>query len=130
MYLNVFAGLSYQLGQGRLVCRPRARTREVPIGVGLAIGDVAPDAELVEVIIFPAHDDLKDLMQAVEADRQRHLDVPAHWRLHLVKSDRKPRDLVSSHAARVAERGDKFQGSRSAMRLIGWSAIRLNTSRK
>jgi hypothetical protein len=125
VFERVVAGLRQELGQGCLACRAAARSEEIPIGIGNAVGDVAPDAELVEVIIFPAHDDLKDLVQAVEADRQRHLDTPAHRRFHVVESDRKPRDLISGHAARVAERGDKFQGNRPAMRLIGNSAEHL-----
>ena len=131
VFERLVAGLRQQVTKGGLVCRARARSREIPIGIGDAIGDVAPDAELVEVIILPAHDDLKDPVQAVEADGERHLDAPANRRLHLVERDGKPGNLVGAdHAARVAERRGKFQGKRAAMRLIGWSAIRSSTSRR
>ena len=99
--------------------------------IGNAIGNVAPDAELVEVIILPTQGDLKDPVQAVEADGERHLDAPANRGLHLVERDCKPSNLVGTgYAARLAEGRDKFQGKRSAIRLIGCSASRPSMSRR
>ncbi len=84
------------------------------------------------MIVLPAHDNLKDAVQPVEADRQRHLDTPAHRRLNIVEGYRKPGDLIlSRHLATVAEPRDEFQGKRSAMRLIGWpSAMLASVSRR
>jgi hypothetical protein len=95
-----------------LSCSPAAGHGEVPIAIGNTVGDVAADAELVEVTILPAHDDLKDPVQAVEADGQRHLHAPANRRLDRVEGDGEPGNLVGAgHGTRLAEYVDEFQGN-------------------
>jgi hypothetical protein len=57
----------------------------------------APAAELVEVIVLPAHDDLDDDVQVIEVDVDRNLDTPPDERLHLVELDPEAGDV--GHAA-------------------------------
>lgn len=96
--------LRQQVREGCFVGLARARSGEVPIGVGNAVGDAAADAELVEVIVLPAHDDLEHPVQSVEADVERHLDAPTYGRFDLSECDRETGNLSGiAHAARLAE---------------------------
>src|SRR5712671_2444631 len=93
---------------------------EIPIAIGNAIDDIASDAELVQMIVLPAHHDLNDAMQLVETDGKLNLDAPTDGWLHLVERDGKSGDLLGTgHAARLADRQGRFQGRNSSTRLVG-----------
>ena len=63
----------------------RGLLREIPIAIGNAIDDIASDAELVQMIALPAHNDLNDAMELVETDGKLNLNAPTNGWLHLVE---------------------------------------------
>jgi len=77
-----------------------------------------------------AHGRLKHQVQAIEPDRERHLDPALHRRFDVVEGDFEARDAVGGHAARLRRSSFRaqFHGSSSCSRDTGWSAIRRRTS--
>jgi len=85
-------------------------------------------ANLIEVRVGPAHGGLDCQMQAIEPNRDWHLDAAQDLGLYIVEGDFETSD--GGHAASlrwsfpVAQR----QGRSAARSLIGWSAILASTS--
>lgn len=71
-------------------------------------------SELVEIGAPPGHGRLDDIMQPVELDLKRHLDVARrHW-VDVVQDDPEAGD--QGHAAIFSGVGDQFEGNRSGTR--------------
>jgi hypothetical protein len=74
-----------ELGEGS----PGGRKRVVagrPVWIGEAPRH-ATEAELVEVVILPAHGDLNDEMQIIKGNGEWHLDPPQDFGFDLVERD-------------------------------------------
>jgi hypothetical protein len=80
------------------------------------------DCELPEVVVEPSHDDLDDVVQDLECDRGRHLDLTPDQGVGVLQLDANRGDLVKAigsgvlpdrthHAASLPGCGFQFQGS-------------------
>ena len=79
------------------------------------------DRELPEVVVEPSHDGLDDVVQNLERDRGRHLDLTPDQRIGVPQLDANGGDLVEAvgcsvlpgraHAASLAGWAFQFQGS-------------------
>src|SRR5271166_1561320 len=69
------------------------RLSEVPIGIRFAVAYAASDAELVQVTVFPAHDDLHHPMQPIQAHVERHFDAPPDGRTYVVQLNQETCDV-------------------------------------
>ena len=97
------AGFPEQLLQGH---RLRGHgTLVEPVRIGHAPTDIS-GAELVEMGVGPAHGRLHDLMQPVEPDLQRDLDMAHRLRIDVVQDDPEAGD--QAHAAILCRVVDQF----------------------
>src|SRR5262249_57353404 len=82
------------------------------------------DGELPQVVIEPSHGGLDDVVQGLERDRGRYLDLAPDHRVAVLELDAKSGDLVEAvgggaggaHAASLAGPLFQFQGRSSASR--------------
>src|SRR5262245_64609646 len=85
------------------------------------------DCELPEVVIEPSHDDLDDVMQDLEGDRGRHLDLTPDQGIGVPQFDTNSGDLVEAvgcdvltrrihHAASLAGRSEEHTSELQSLR--------------
>src|SRR5262249_28381768 len=97
------------------------------------------DCEFPEVVIEPPHDDLDDVVQDLERDRGRHLDLTPDQGIGVPQLDANGGDLVEAvgcgvlpgrthHAASLAGWAFQFQGSAYWGLWMLWSLMRASTS--
>src|SRR5256885_14536796 len=96
------------------------------------------DCELPQVVIEPAHDDLDDVVQDLERDRGRNLDLTPDQRIGVPQLDTNGGDLVEAvgcgallarirHAASLAGRVFPFQGSSARVAFRSSGALRVSS---
>lgn len=76
--------------------------------------------------VGPAHCGLDHLVQPVEPDLQRHLDLAHRLRINIIQDDPEAGD--EGHAAILCAVRGQFHGSSSGRRDMGMSGSRARTS--
>lgn len=99
-----------------------------PHGIRNAVALVA-SLEVPEMIIFPAHRGLDNVVQHLQAGGDRDIDPAPDGGLDILEDDMDARDGLGGHAASLAGSGDQFHGMISSQRDAGQpSAIFAMTS--